>query len=282
MAFFSNYEMLNIDIGSFATPQLIDLNRDGLLDLIIGERMGIDNGVYNGINYYQNIGSSTNPVFENYTPEFPSGDFDENGNEIIKKSLGGIHLADPIYLTGYTAPHIFEYNNTYHLAVGSERGLIYLYNNVETLIDENMDPTLNLSTEFNFINTMINDNNCIHSKTTIEDLNGDGLPDLIRGNSSGGLELFLANNFNITQDVNRIEKIQIFPNPNTGQFNIKIPAHINGSLYIYSTLGQLIQKKTIYLHDQIIKVSDLEAGTYIIKIEGNETTLTEKVIIKKL
>ena len=35
---FSSYEILDIDVGSFATPQLIDLNRDGLLDLIIGER----------------------------------------------------------------------------------------------------------------------------------------------------------------------------------------------------------------------------------------------------
>ena len=86
---FSTYELLEIDVGSFATPQLIDLNRDGLLDLIIGERMGIDNGVYNGINYYQNIGSFDTPEFENYTPEFPSGDYDENFVEIITKSLGG-------------------------------------------------------------------------------------------------------------------------------------------------------------------------------------------------
>ena len=42
---FLDYELLNIDVGSFATPQLVDLNRDGLLDLIIGERMGIDNGI---------------------------------------------------------------------------------------------------------------------------------------------------------------------------------------------------------------------------------------------
>ena len=38
----------------------------------------IDNGTYNGINYYQNTGSSEIANFENYTPEFPSGDFNEN------------------------------------------------------------------------------------------------------------------------------------------------------------------------------------------------------------
>ena len=32
---FEDYETLNIDVGSFATPQLIDLNRDGLLDWVL-------------------------------------------------------------------------------------------------------------------------------------------------------------------------------------------------------------------------------------------------------
>ena len=276
---FSNYIMLNIDIGSFATPQLIDLNRDGLLDLIIGERMGIDNGVYNGINYFQNTGTSSNPIFENYTPEFTSGDFDENGNQIITKSLGGIHLADPVYLTGYTAPHIFEYNNTYHLAVGSENGSIYLYNNIENTIN-NTDTILNLNTEFNFISTLVNDNNSIHSKAAIADLNNDELPDLIRGNASGGLELFLANNFNTSNLINETEKIQIFPNPSTGQFTINIPKQTTWTLYIYSTIGRLIHRELINKNNQNIKSPNLSAGTYIVKLENNIKTLTEKVIIK--
>ena len=146
---FSDYELLNIDVGSFATPQLVDLNRDGLLDLIIGERMGIDNGVYNGINYYQNTGSVTNPQFEDYTPELPSGELDENQNEIIIKSLGGIHLADPVYLTAYTAPQIFELNNKYYLAVGTEQGQISLYNNIEVIDNVNSNTMLNLESEFN-------------------------------------------------------------------------------------------------------------------------------------
>ena len=118
---------------------MIDLNRDGLLDLVIGERMGIDNGVYNGINYYQNIGSLTNPEFDDYTPVLASGELDENQNEIIVKSLGGIHLADPTYLTAYTAPQIFESNNKFHLAIGTEQGKVFLYDNLE-LVDNNTSP----------------------------------------------------------------------------------------------------------------------------------------------
>src|SRR5665213_3382206 len=44
----------NIDVGSFATPQLVDVDGDGLLDLLIGESTG-------NVNYYHNDGTATNP-----------------------------------------------------------------------------------------------------------------------------------------------------------------------------------------------------------------------------
>lgn len=279
---FENYETLNIDVGSFATPQLIDLNRDGLLDLIIGERMGIDNGVYNGINYYQNVGSLEIPEFENYTPEFPSGDFDENGIEIITKSLGGIHLSSPIYLTGYTVPFIFEHNNLYHLAVGTESGLIYLYDEIETINTEQNNTILNINTPFNLItNNILTTNNCVHSSPAIADINSNGLPDLIRGNASGGLELFFAESFNVENEINNIQRIKVFPNPNNGEFQIKIPNYINGKLQIYSNLGQLILNEKLTTDNTYISLKDKKSGIYIIRIQTEKNTFTEKIILKK-
>lgn len=278
--FYSSYQMLDIDVGSFATPQLIDLNRDGLLDLIIGERMGIDNGVYNGINYYQNIGSETNPQFENYTPDILSGEYDENGDEIITRSLGGIHIADPTYLTSYTVPQIFEYNNTYYLAVGCENGLIYLYDNVEYVIDEDMDPLLNLNTEFNLITeNLVDNNNCIHAKATVSDINNDQLPDVLRGNASGGVELFLAQNFNTHTPVFDNQKIKVFPNPNNGFFNIKLPNIESGYLKIYSNLGKLIISKEITNKTENVLISNIKSGLYILEIHDKNILFNEKIII---
>ena len=37
---------------------------------------------------------------------------------------------------------------------------------------------------------MLGDTNCIHSKIFISDINNDDYIDLIRGNSSGGVEFF--------------------------------------------------------------------------------------------
>ena len=71
---------LNIDVGSHASPQLIDLNRDGLLDLVIGERSGKDLSddppILEGLNYFQNIGSETSFQFDDQTPIFYN--LDEN------------------------------------------------------------------------------------------------------------------------------------------------------------------------------------------------------------
>ena len=47
----------NIDVGQFAQPQLIDVNRDGLTDLIIGEQDGT-------INFLPNSGSISSPIFD--------------------------------------------------------------------------------------------------------------------------------------------------------------------------------------------------------------------------
>ena len=276
---FSTYEILDIDVGSFATPQLIDLNRDGKLDLVIGERMGIDNGVYNGINYYQNTGSNNAPLFENYTPEFLSGEYDENGNEIVIKSLGGVHLSDPTYLTGYTVPFIFEHEDVYHLAVGTESGLIYLYEDIENVIEN--DLTINLLTEYTLItNDMLSTNNCVHSKITIADLNDDEKPDLIRGNASGGLECFLGQSFNTYNTINEIQNVAIIPNPNNGNFNIKINSNGNCNLIIYSSLGRILIKKENIENITNIQLPNCTAGVYLLELNwNNNKIIREKIII---
>ena len=51
---FPNYA--GIDVGQNASPQLVDVDRDGLLDLVIGERNG-------NTNYFRNTGTATTPSF---------------------------------------------------------------------------------------------------------------------------------------------------------------------------------------------------------------------------
>ncbi|MBA4322651.1 MAG: hypothetical protein C0408_07530, partial [Odoribacter sp.] len=50
------HDSLSIDVGWYSTPQLIDLDRDSLIDLVVGEKSG-------NLNYYKNTGTEFNPVF---------------------------------------------------------------------------------------------------------------------------------------------------------------------------------------------------------------------------
>lgn len=146
-----------IDVGYFATPQLIDVNRDGLLDLIIGEQLGT-------INYLPNSGTQSTAVFDT-----------------IIENFGGIDIEDSIISTGYSSPKIIDINGNYHLFTGSFTGKIYEFNNIDN----------NLNGVFNPVNGIVNDIwEGSKSALTLQDLNNDNALDMIVGNYSGGLVFF--------------------------------------------------------------------------------------------
>ena len=108
---FSVANYAGIDVGLNATPQLFDVNGDTLLDLIIGERNG-------NLNYYENTGSSSNPVFT-----------------LVSEDFGGVDVRKAGFNIGYSAPFMFKLNNALQLFVGSESGDIHQYINIEETMD---------------------------------------------------------------------------------------------------------------------------------------------------
>ena len=258
-----------IDVGSYSTPQLIDLNRDGLLDLVVGERSGIDNGIYNGINYFKNTGEFCGevPCFTDETPELTL-----DGTSI--KSLGGINLMNPTFLTAYTTPHVFEYEGKYHLAIGTESGKVFLYNNIE-------DDLLGF---YNFYtNNILPEINCVHSSVTIHDINNDEKPDLIRGNASGGLEFFLGNEFNLQiHEDSQVFNLEFYPNPSAGIFNIKHNLNHAINIEIFSITGKLLVSKSSNQKNIRIDFQNKAPGVYIAQIKsGDQIIKSEKIIINK-
>jgi hypothetical protein len=76
---------------------------------------------------------------------------------------------------------------------------------------------------------------------------------------------------NITEE--NINGIYLYPNPIKDKLFIDIPQNIN-PIYaeIYNSLGQLIKSNNVHTGLNVINVSELTSGIYIIKI----TTNTEK------
>ena len=84
-----NYE--NIDIGQFAQPQLVDVNRDGVIDLLIGEQDGT-------INYLPNSGTLNNAIFDTIITNWGLIDVDSN-----------------LISTGFSSPTLYDSNGVYQL-----------------------------------------------------------------------------------------------------------------------------------------------------------------------
>tara|TARA_B100002052_G_scaffold254331_1_gene243867 strand:+ start:18008 stop:20185 length:2178 start_codon:yes stop_codon:yes gene_type:complete len=239
----SNPNFQNIDIGQFAHPQLIDVNRDGLTDIIIGEQDGT-------INFLPNNGSLNNPLFDT-----------------IIENWGGIDVDQSYISTGFSKPFLYDSNGIYQLFVGSYSGNIYQFSNIEN----------NIYGQFLEVNSTISNIwDGGKSAITLKDINNDNKADMIIGNLAGGISYFssdsILNDSTISYS-NNINEIlfTIFPNPNKDKISIK--SIFNGEIKIYNLKGQIVKRKQKISETETINISNLSKGIYLIELKGKSKTL---------
>ena len=146
-----------IDVGNFAAPHLVDLNRNDKKDLIIGCRNG-------NVWYYENSGSSSSFNFS-----------------FVTDSLGKISTALPSRPNnGHSSPIVKEIDGEYRMLVGSLHGDLYQYRN----IDGNLNGTFQLITNATipFMGNRI--------FPTMAQLQGGEEHTLLVGNLRGGVSAF--------------------------------------------------------------------------------------------
>jgi hypothetical protein len=243
-----NYQ--GIDVGDFSAPQLFDLNGDDLPDLIVGEEDG-------NLNYYENTGSSVDPVFT-----------------FITDSLGKVNVTDLQFsYTGYSTPFFFKnMENETNLVVGSENGKVFYYKN----IDGNLQGTFE---ENDSLYVLINDEpfelmSGIRTGATMEDLDNDGYFDLVVGNYSGGLNYYYGIEIPPVSGINEkhynLVDCELYPNPakdrifidfkNASEFN---HVHIN----VYNLMSTKVFTDDFYnTLDISLSVDHLPDGIYICEI----------------
>jgi hypothetical protein len=236
----ANYE--HIDVGYFAAPQIIDVNRDGLLDLLIGDKTG-------QISFLPNNGTATNAVFDTLISNF-----------------GGVDVDSAIISSGFSTPYLVDLDGEYHLFVGSFSGAIYHYNN----IDGNLDGSFNLISG-------VEQNILEGAKTalSIQDINDDQIPDMIIGNYCGGLSYFTGDT--LTTNINEnyaLNNLLTYPNPTKEELFVQ--SKINGEIKIYSVLGVLMLQEEKTTANHRMDVSKLPAGMYILRLKN-----TSKKFVKE-
>lgn len=235
-----------IDVGQYATPQLIDVDLDNLLDLVIGERDG-------NLNYYQNTGTTSNPSFT-----------------LVTNNMGGVDTRLSGEFVGYSHPFLYWNGSQLEMLCGSNSGYLFKYGNIAG----------NLTGTYTLIDSMYqNIWDGIRSGLFGGDLNNDNIMDFVLGNHSGGCALFSGN---LVTQAHQILKnpadIKIFPNPMNNQLHITAPQNVKVTLFDIAGRKLDIQHTGTRI---TINTVTLPAGTYIVEVSGNNIVLGHYKVIKK-
>ena len=252
-----NYQ--SIDVTQSATPQIIDVDRDGLNDMIIGNNTGF---VY----FYKNTGTATNPTFTIQAAQ----------NNTVN-AWGNVDARPSGFTQGYSSPKLVDINGAYELFVGNVNGVIQHYTDIET----------NTTGNFTFAADSFGNALVGHmSQLDIADINADGKLDFAMGTGRGGLVIFSEGNINnpvgTNQQLVKENLLNVFPNPATKQFTVSIE---NGNddfhISIYNALGQnVFVEDEIHGKQHVISTKNWAKGIYYVQVVQNGKIDVKSIVIQ--
>lgn len=240
----ADFNMLDTDFLQFgktwSAPCLFDVDEDGVLDLVIGRADG-------KLSYYQGFK-------QGYVTQF----------ELVSDFWGNVDVCNhEASYFGYSIPTLFKHGNETLLAVGSEQGKVFLFNDLQ-------------NSTFTDITERWSDFICdfdnrfgLRSAPVLADLNNDGTLEMIVGNFAGGMEL-VNGNIVVNQGIEEETKdaIVVYPNPAKGYVTIQG----SGWLRITNVLGQVVFVE----ETQGQTTTKLPKGLYFIILNGE----TRKLIVE--
>ncbi len=245
---------MDIDVGQNSAPFFIDLNRDGLLDLLVGERNG-------NINYFENKGTASSPLF-NSSPD--------------EAVLGGITTQMLGDIQGNSCPWVLDFGEDFVLLSGSESGKIPFYVNVSDvpgaefiLLDEDFGQTAE----------------GIRVRPALADIDADGYYEMAVGNLRGGLSLF-ETNLSMEGLVSLMEnsaevKLLVSPNPLSSgllHWELQPALPLPARLSLWDVCGRKRRAWQTHLPKGQIDLFFLPAGFYYLMWETAEKTVVVRFV----
>lgn len=253
-------QYFNIDIGNKAHPQLVDVNQDGLLDLLIGRE-----GSYGHIAYYWNYG----------TPEVPMFSADSMNN-----TFGNIETSVTGFINGNSSPFLYERNGEVKIYVGSELGIISSYE---------LNPDSLKSGSFELADAFLLPVR-VGSRSTIQiiDINGDNGLDYFIGNARGGVSFYSevgtdTTVIGIRENLSSNSfSFDLYPNPSSKLLNLEFSGEKDSYYTIdcIDILGRHILRTSSDKNTLQIDVSNFENGVYYLKVSQNNSKTAVKSFIK--
>ena len=247
-----NGDTIQLDVGMFATPQLFDVDADGDLDLLIGERNG-------NINYYRQLDPAPDQLWE-----------------LVNDSIGGLTVAEYWNVTGYSVPFMYLNNNGQReLVVGTESGWIHQYDGIEGNIDG----------VWNLLDSTWQD--VREGKLTaaaLYDFNGDNYLDALIGNYRGGLS-YWRNDFTATiadaQAFTNEQAFTLMPNPASGSttVSLELPYRNGMRLEVLNGIGQVVIDTPMRNRRTELDTHVLAPGVYMVRLSDGSNRWTQRLVV---
>ncbi len=239
----------NIRIFNYENTTMADIDLDGNLDLLIGRSNG-------ALEYWRNTGS------ENFT--LANASFMGLGSSTTRQ-----------YLTAVTGD--VDGNGEEDLVVGNQAGQISVFDNFRSG-GANPQPVTELIYD-SFSKSYVSRNLGGRIRPAIANLNGTNKPEIVLGNTQGGLQVLKNESGQVLSDK---PVITLFPNPLPQGQSLSIKADRGVIIDIYTTLGQHIGISLTIPANQIISypLQGIAPGIYIARFTYGEKTIGQRFIIQ--
>ncbi len=242
-----------VDRGYAPNPHLVDLDRDGDLDLVIGGQNGF-------LTYYENIGTASSYSFEKITD-----------------SLGMVDVSNYWEINGYNVPAFIDIEGEWELICGAKNGELYYYDNIEG----------NIAGVWNQVDSTLEDINIgDYSAPAIYDITGDFHLEMVLGNERGGVGFYISallSDIGIGPD-HFSSDFKIYPNPASTEVTIDLGTQPfeeikNTQIRIYDLSGRIVMKVMAANQLITVNISGFASGAYTVEVRNRMEVKTQKLII---
>jgi hypothetical protein len=226
-----------IDVGQFATPQLIDLDGDGDLDLLVGEKNG------------------TLTLFE----QSSLGTWDLYTSPVHGENFGGILVDNLLGINGYSVPAFTQTAEGIRAFVANETGTVQDFG----LLTGNWDAALEEVQA-----SVFGDVHGYRAAAAFGRLDGDSLLDAVLGIQNGGLLAWVGGEGAVdVVDVRRPGPTwSLWPNPGTDVVRWETSSTWSGTMEVWNSQGQRVMDVPVRASNRgHVDMSHLPNGMYVMR-----------------
>lgn len=258
------YEYQDLFIGLYAVPAIVDLDRDGLMDIVVGSR-DMNNTtnfeLCSSLTFFKNQGTKTKAFFDSDQTKFPNTQC--LGKAILQGEGSKV----------YASPIVLDLNGKYKLFTGTIFGETSLYVDIEKNIYGKFtreNPNYGQMTEGS------------QTHLAIADIDNDGILDMCIGNLRGGISFFetdiqVDGNY-VNSNFYEFNAVQLYPNPSRDIIHIKSNQIPINRIKIYDINGKKIIENHIINDNTTLDISQLPQGIYNAILQIDNKTIYRKFI----